>query len=159
MCLFSVGKLLYVYILCYYFACILLHLCWLGAAWAAPGSRHGPLSSCAGCLVYAGGFAVCVCVGKLRYACCISFIFPVIYCHGAFSYTFTSCWSWYGPLLGRGMGRSVAAGCGVYAWCLGSKQSVLGVTPLCVCTAYRLVSEMLPMSIDDDAGGDYKCES
>ena len=34
MCLFSVGKLLYVCIFCYYFACILLHLCWLGAAWA-----------------------------------------------------------------------------------------------------------------------------
>ena len=65
----------------------------------------------------------------------------------------------HGPLLGRGMGRSVAAGCGVYAWCLGSKQSILGVTPLCVCIAYRLVSEMLHMSIDDDVGGDYKLES
>ena len=57
------------------------------------------------------------------------------------------------------MGRSVAAGGGVYAWCLGSKQSILSVTPLCVCTAYRLVSEMLPMSIDDDVGGDSKIES
>ena len=101
-------------------------------------------------------------VGKLLHACCISFIFPVIYCHGVFSYTFTSmlAGSRYGPLLGRGMGRSVAAGCVlVYACCLGSKQSILSVTPLCVCTAYRLVSEMLPMSIDDDVGGDYKLES
>ena len=146
------------------FAIVLPVYFYIYAGWG----RHGPLlgrgmgrSVAAGCLVYAGGFAVCVCSvsEKLLYACCISFIFPVIYRHGAFSYTFTSCCSWYGPLLGRGMGRSVAAGCGVYAWCLGSKQSILSVTPLCVCTAYRLVSEMLPMSIDDDVGGDYKLES
>ena len=35
MCLFSVGKLLYVYIVCYYFACIL----YIYAGWG----RHGPL--------------------------------------------------------------------------------------------------------------------